>query len=213
MQLLVYIMSIQSVVVEMFPEASLLASGFQGSVYALSENTVIKAISEGLFWETFYEGWQPVDKIAMQWVNDVNSLVVKFKDHIDVKDVDGLSIGHLVAMERVFPCVPTAFTVEELQAAINVAEVQLNELWNSGFAHCDLKRPDMVLKGGSNIDVLFNNIVLTEVNGQCVIRLIDIGIANLEQYDEEDEIEEHIAKDQADWEEYKLWLLTYPRKD
>jgi len=211
MQLLVYIMSIQSVVVEMFPEASLLASGFQGSVYALSENTVIKAISEGMFWETFYEGWQPVDKIAMQWVNGVNDLVVKFKDHLDVKDVEGLSIGHLVAMERVFPCVPTAFTVEELQSAIVVAEAQLEELWASGFAHCDLKRPDMVLKGGSNVDVLFNNILLTEVSGECIIRLIDLGFANLEQYDEDDVIDRHQDKDKADWEEYKLWLLDYPR--
>jgi serine/threonine protein kinase len=211
MQLLVYIMSIQSVVVEMFPEASLLASGFQGSVYALSENTVIKAISEGMFWETFYEGWQPVDKIAMQWVNGVNDLVVKFKDHLDVKDVEGLSIGHLVAMERVFPCVPTAFTVEELQSAIVVAEAQLEELWASGFAHCDLKRPDMVLKGGSNVDVLFNNILLTEVSGECIIRLIDLGFANLEQYDEDDVIDRHQDKDKADWEEFKLWLLNYPR--
>lgn len=211
MQLVSCIMSIQSVVAEMFPEASLLASGFQGSVYVLSENTVIKAISEGMFWETFYEGWQPVDKIAMQWVNGVNDLVVKFKDHIDVKDVEGLSIGHLVAMERVFPCVPTAFTVEELQSAIVVAEVQLEELWASGFAHCDLKRPDMVLKGGSNVDVLFNNILLTEVEGRCIIRLIDLGFANIEQYDEDDVIDRHQDKDKADWEEYKLWLLNYPR--
>jgi hypothetical protein len=211
MQLVICNMSIQSVVVEMFPEASLLASGFQGSVYALSDNTVIKAISEGMFWETFYEGWQPVDKIAMQWVNGVNDLVVKFKDHIDVKDVEGLSIGHLIAMERVFPCVPTAFTVEELREAIEVAEAQLEELWASGFAHCDLKRPDMVLKGGSNTDVLFNNILLTEVSGKCVIRLIDLGFANLEQYDEDDVIDRHQDKDKADWEEYKLWLLNYPR--
>jgi serine/threonine protein kinase len=211
MQLLICIMSIQQVVNEMFPEASLLASGFQGSVYALSENTVIKAISEGMFWETFNEGYQPVDKLAMQWVNAYNNLVVKFKDHIDVKDVDGLSIGHLIAMERVFPCVPTAFTVEELQSAIDVAEVQLEELWASGFAHCDLKRPDMVLKGGGNIDVLFNNILLTEVDGKCVIRLIDLGFSNLEQYDDEDVIDRHQEKDKADWEEYKLWLLDYPR--
>jgi serine/threonine protein kinase len=211
MQLVICNMSIQSVVVEMFPEASLLASGFQGNVYALSDNTVIKAISKGMFWETFYEGWQPVDKIAMQWVNGVNDLVVKFKDHIDVKDVEGLSIGHLIAMERVFPCVPTAFTVEELREAIEVAEAQLEELWASGFAHCDLKRPDMVLKGGSNTDVLFNNILLTEVSGKCVIRLIDLGFANLEQYDEDDVIDRHQDKDKADWEEYKLWLLNYPR--
>jgi serine/threonine protein kinase len=147
----------------------------------------------------------------MQWVNGVNDLVVKFKDHIDVKDVEGLSIGHLIAMERVFPCVPTAFTVEELREAIEVAEAQLEELWASGFAHCDLKRPDMVLKGGSNTDVLFNNILLTEVSGKCVIRLIDLGFANLEQYDEDDVIDRHQDKDKADWEEYKLWLLNYPR--
>lgn len=152
--------------------------------------------------------------IAMQWANTINKLVVQFKDHIDVKDVEGLSIGHLVAMERVFPCVPTAFTVEELQAAIEVAEAQLEELWASGFAHCDLKRPDVAkkIRGSTADDVLFNNILLTEVEGKCVIRLIDLGFANLEQYDEEDLIDRHQYKDKADWEEYKLWLIDYPRK-
>lgn len=202
-------MSIQQVVTEFFPEAKLLASGFQGSVFALNEVTAIKAVVEGLFWETANDGWLPVDKLAMQWANNVNGLVIKFKDHIKVEEM-----GDLIATERVYPCVVTAFTQQQIEAAIEVAEEQLEELWASGWAHCDLKRPQVAKKisGGDSDDVLFNNIVLTEVDGVCVIRLIDLGTANLEQYDEDDEIEEHIAKDQADWEEFKLWVLSYPRQ-
>ena len=205
-------MSIQSVVVEMFPEAKLLASGFQGSVYALSENTVIKAMRASLFWKTFNEGYQPVDKLVMEWANAYNNLVVKYKDHINVKDENELNVGDLIAMERVFPCVPTAFTREELQAAIEVAETQLEELWASGFAHCDLRRPDCVLKGGVSIDALFNNIILTEVDSKCVIRLIDLGFSNLKQYDSNNTIDRNICNDKADWEKFKIWLLNYPRQ-
>lgn len=202
-------MSIQNVVTEFFPEAKLLASGFQGSVYATSENTVIKAITEGLFWQVASGDFEPVDKLAMSWANKVNSLVIEYKNHFEVED-----LGHLIATERVYPCVVTAFTQEQLQAAVVVAETQLEELWASGFAHCDLKRPQVAKKisGAITDDVLFNNIVLTEVDGVCTIRLIDLGTANLEQYDEDDEIEEHIDKDKADWEEFKLWVLSYPRQ-
>lgn len=201
--------TVNNVVTEFFPEAKLLASGFQGSVYATSENTVIKAISEGLFWQVASGDFEPVDKLAMQWANTINSLVIDYKNHMEVED-----LGHLVASERVYPCVVTAFTQEEIEAAIEVAEVQLEELWASGFAHCDLKRPEVAKKieGCCSDDILFNNIVLTNVDGKCVIRLIDLGTANLEQYDEDDEILEHIDKDRADWEDFKLWLIDYPRK-
>lgn len=202
-------MSINQVVTEFFPEAKVIASGFQGSVYALNETIVIKAIVEGLFWQVASGDFEPVDKLAMQWANNVNGLVIEYKDHIKVEDV-----GDLIATERVYPCVVTAFTKEQIMSAIDVAEAQLNELWSSGWAHCDLKRPEMVKKvyNESKDDILFNNIVLTKVNNQCVIRLIDIGTANLEQYDEDDEIEEHIDKDRGDWQSYKDWILNYPRQ-
>lgn len=202
-------MSIQSVVTEFFPDAKLIASGFQGSVYALNETTAIKAIVEGLFWQVASGDFEPVDKLAMQWANNVNGLVIEYKDHIKVEDV-----GDLIATERVYPCVVTAFTKEQIMSAIDVAEAELKELWASGWAHCDLKRPEMVKKvyHESKDDILFNNIVLTKVNNQCVIRLIDIGTANLEQYDEDDEIQEHIDKDRGDWQSYKDWILNYPRQ-
>ena len=202
-------MSIQSVVTEFFPNAKLIASGFQGSVYALNETTAIKAIVEGLFWQVASGDFEPVDKLAMQWANNVNGLVIEYKDHIKVEDV-----GDLIATERVYPCVVTAFTKEQIMSAIDVAEAELKELWASGWAHCDLKRPEMVKKvyHESKDDILFNNIVLTKVNNQCVIRLIDIGTANLEQYDEDDEIQEHIDKDRGDWQSYKDWILNYPRQ-
>lgn len=201
--------SINQVVTEYFPEAKVIASGFQGSVYALNETIVIKAIVEGLSWQVASGDFEPVDKLAMQWANNVNSLVIKYKDHIKVEDV-----GDLIASERVYPCVVTAFTREQIMSAIDVAEAELEELWASGWAHCDLKRPEMVKKvyNESKDDILFNNIVLTKVNNQCVIRLIDIGTANLEQYDEDDEIEEHIDKDRGDWQSYKDWILNYPRQ-
>ena len=200
---------INNVVVEFFPDAKLIASGFQGSVYALNETTAIKAIVEGLFWQVASGDFEPVDKLAMQWANNVNGLVIKYKNHIKVEDV-----GDLIASERVYPCVVTAFTKEQIINAIDVAEAELEELWASGWAHCDLKRPEMVKKvyNESKDDILFNNIVLTKVNNQCVIRLIDIGTANLEQYDEDDEIEEHIDKDRGDWQSYKDWILNYPRQ-
>lgn len=202
-------MSINNIVNQFFPNAKLIASGFQGSVYALNETIVIKAIVEGLFWQVASGDFEPVDKLAMQWANNVNSLVIKYKDHIKVEDV-----GDLIASERVYPCVVTAFTKEQIINAIDVAEAQLEELWASGWAHCDLKRPEMVKKiyNESKDDILYNNIVLTKVNNQCVIRLIDIGTANLEQYDEDDEIEEHIDKDKGDWQSYKDWILNYPRQ-
>ena len=202
-------MSINQVVTEFFPEAKLLASGFQGSVYALNETIVIKAIVEGLSWQVATGDFEPVDKLAMQWANNVNGLVIEYKDHIKVEDV-----GDLIATERVYPCVVTAFTKEQIMSAIDVAEAELKELWASGWAHCDLKRPEMVKKvyHESKDDILFNNIVLTKVNNQCVIRLIDIGTANLEQYDEDDEIQEHIDKDRGDWQSYKDWILNYPRQ-
>ena len=202
-------MSINNIVNEFFPNAKLIASGFQGSVYALNETTAIKAIVEGLFWQVASGDFEPVDKLAMQWANNVNGLVIKYKDHIQVEDV-----GDLIATERVYPCVVTAFTKEQIINAIDVAEAELEELWASGWAHCDLKRPEMVKKvyHESKDDILYNNIVLTKVNNQCVIRLIDIGTANLEQYDEDDEIEEHIDKDREDWQSYKDWILNYPRQ-
>lgn len=212
--MLVYLsMSINQVVNEFFPEAKVIASGFNGTVFGLNNTTVIKAVEDAMFWNTS-KGCEPVDLIAAQWANKYNNLVVNTMDHIHVNDDEGDTVGHLFTMERIFPCVPTAFTVEELMSAINIAEQQLEELWNSGWAHCDLKRPEFIKKAynESKDDILFNNIVLTEVGGKCVIRLIDVGSANLEQYDEDDEILEHIDKDKADWEEFKLWLLDYPRQ-
>lgn len=202
-------MSINNIINEFFPEAKLIASGFQGSVYALNETIVIKAIVEGLSWQVASGDFEPVDKLAMQWANNVNDLVIKYKDHIKVEDV-----GDLIASERIYPCVVTAFTREQIMSAIDVAEAELEELWASGWAHCDLKRPEIVKKiyNESKDDILFNNIVLTKVNNQCVIRLIDIGTANLEQYDEDDEIKEHIDKDRGDWQSYKDWILNYPRQ-
>jgi hypothetical protein len=213
MQLFNIMSNINNVVVEFFPEAKMIASGFNGTVFSINNTTVIKAVENALFWETA-NGCEPVDKLAAEWANKYNNLVVKTMDHIHVNDDEGDTMGHLFAMERIFPCVPTAFTVDELMSAIDVAEQQLEELWASGWAHCDLKRPEFIKKAynESKDDILFNNIVLTEVEGKCVIRLIDVGNANLEQYDEDDEIQEHIAKDQADWEDFKLWLIEYPRE-
>jgi len=206
-------MAINNVVTESFPDAKLLASGFYGSVYALSESTVVKAVDTCIYWFTA-TSCEPADVLAFNWANTLNNLVVKHQDYIPVNREDGESLGHLFFMERVFPCVPTAFSREELQAAVEVAEAQLNELWESGWAHCDLKRPDFIKRAYNkqDDDILFNNIALTEVDGKCVIRLIDLGNANLEQYDEEDKILKDIAKDKEDWRHFKEWLLNYPRQ-
>jgi hypothetical protein len=203
-------MSIQQVILEFLPEAKLLASGFQGNVYALNEKSVVKSIETcgGAVWDTFEDGKVLAEVLALQWANDFNDLVVKMKEHIHVED-----IGDLIMMERLFPCVPTAFTKAELEAAIEVAEAQLNPLWQSGWTHGDLKRQPCVLKvEGNNVDVLYNNIMLTEVSGHCVIRLVDLGYSMLEQYDDNDIIDSCLVKDKEDWNDFKEWLLNYPRQ-
>ena len=37
--------------------------------------------------------------------------------------------SRLIATERVYPCVPTAFTQPEIKSAIIIAEQQLEEMW------------------------------------------------------------------------------------
>lgn len=206
--------SIKSVIASEFPEAQILSSGFTGSVYALSEQTVIKSLSWDDFdndllvcWETFEDGFVPAEILAMKWANKINSLVVNYVDHFHIEEV-----GYIIAMERLYPCLPTAFTRDEISAAIDVAESQLEELWASGWAHGDLRRPSMVRKNESlPIDVLYNNIMLTKGDVGCVIKLVDTGFSALEQYDEDDCIDTWIAKDKEDWRLFKDWILNYPR--
>jgi hypothetical protein len=194
-------MSIKSL--SQFPQASLLASGLQGKVYAIGLDMVLKTVSKPVVWETFNDGLLPAEVLAIKWANTFNNLVVQFKDHNLVNKV------HIIALERLFPCLPTAFSKEEIAAAIEVAESQLDELWASGWAHGDLKRPTEFV--GHNPMLLFNNIMLTESNGTCVIRLVDLGCSMLEQYDENDLIEGYIVNDKDDWKDFKDWILNYPR--
>ncbi len=206
--------SIKEVIASEFPEAQLLSSGFTGSVYCHSDKTVIKSLSQDDFdngllvcWETFDEGFIPAEILAMKWANTINNLVVKYVDHFHIEEV-----GYIIAMERLYPCLPTAFSRDEIAAAITVAEQELEQLWASGWAHGDLRRPSMVRKGEMPIDVLYNNIMLTKGdNNQCVIRLVDTGFSALEQYDEDDCIDTWIAKDKEDWRLFKDWILSYPR--
>lgn len=207
--------SIKSVIASEFPEAQLLSSGFTGSVYALSEHTVIKSLSQDDFdnellvcWETNKDGFLPAELLAMQWANNVNNLVVKYVDHFHIEEV-----GYIIAMERVYPCLPTAFSRQEIEAAIEVAEAQLEELWASDWAHGDIRRPSMVKKGNMSDDVLFNNIMLVRHDSGvgCTIRLVDTGFSQLEQYNEYDDIDIWIAKDKEEWRLFKDWILNYPR--
>jgi len=208
--------SIKTVIASEFPEAQLLSSGFTGSVYALSEHTVIKSLSQDDFdnellvcWETNKDGFVPAELLAMQWANKINSLVVKYVDHFHIEEV-----GYIIAMERLYPCLPTAFSRNEIEAAIDVAESQLEELWASGWAHGDIRRPSMVKKNNMSDDVLFNNIMLVRHDSGvgCTIRLVDTGFSALEQYDEHDEgIDLWIAKDKEEWRLFKDWILNYPR--
>jgi hypothetical protein len=194
---------IKNVMASEFPEAKLLSSGFQGAVYAYSENTVLKAMSRCLLWESD-NSELPAEMLSIQFANNVNNLVVKFKDHIFVENM-----GHILALERLFPCLPTAFTKEEIAVAIETAEAQLNELWAAGWCHGDLKRPTQMV--GTDPMQLFNNIMLTEVDGHCVVRLVDLGCPMLKQYDSQDLLNGYLANDKSDWEEFKNWILNYSR--
>ena len=190
----------------------LLSQGFGGSVYTLSNNLVAKVIdADHMFnvWVEQFSGELSLLEIeCLKWANSVNDLVVKYKG----KKEDDKEI--LIAMERIYPVLSTSFSVEELSVAIGVAERQLEELWVSGLAHGDLKRPDCVLdKSGATVADLYNNIAITEVNGSCVIRLIDLGLSALDQYseDEDDCLDLVIEKDRCDWNDWKQFILNYPR--
>ena len=210
--------SINWVIASEFPEAELLSSGFTGSVYAYSVNTVLKGLRIDdfdsellLLWQTYTENGeedieQPSEVLAMQNANSINNLVVKYKSHELVDDV-----GYIIAMERLFPCLPTAFSRAEIAAAIDVAELELEELWADGWAHCDLRRPSFVRKGNLTEDVLYNNIFLTEEQGKCVIRLVDCGCSMIKEYDDLGIINTWIAKDREEWRLFKQWILNYPR--
>jgi hypothetical protein len=50
-------------------------------------------------------------------------------------------MSHLIAMERVYACVPTAFSRPEIKSAIIVADKLLEEMWASGKAYGHLKTP------------------------------------------------------------------------
>ena len=205
--------TIKALIASEFPDAKLLSSGFTGSVYELSTTKVIKSLSQDDFdngllamWETA-QGWEVAEILAMKWANTVNNLVVKFVDHIHIEEV-----GHIIAMERLFPCLVTAFSKQDIEAAIDVAEQQLEELWATGWAHGDLRRPSIVRKGNMSEDVLFNNIMLVQGDkSQCVIRLVDTGFSALEQYDLDECIDVWIAKDKEDWRLFKEWVLNYSR--
>jgi hypothetical protein len=197
-----------------FPGCEKLSSGFSGTTIGVNDDTVMKIVVQSHYdegylhlWETFDGALLPAEMLAMEWANSINSLVVQFVSHTHLEDM-----AHLIAMERLYPCVVTAFTRAEIQAAIDVAESELKELWASGWAHGDLRRPDMVCKGSDHKDPLYNNIMLVkaDVSG-CVIRLIDTGLAVVEQYDEDDELDDIIEKDMEDWQSFKHWVLNYPR--
>lgn len=207
-------MSINSLLLSEFPEAQLLSSGCNGDVFIHTSTVVLKSLSLDGFdveplqlWETFEGDLEPAEVLAMQWANSVNDLVVKYKSHILFEEV-----GCIIAMERIYPCLPTAFSKEEIEAAIMVADEQLNQLWQSGWVHRDLKRPEYLIRDSDSQDVLYNNIVLTEVGGKCVIKLIDCGCSLLEQYDDLDQIELELARDILNWQDFKRWILSYPRK-
>jgi hypothetical protein len=160
-------------------------------------------------WETFDQGFIPAEILGMKWANSINNLVVKYVDHFHIEEV-----GYIIAMERLYPCLPTAFGKKDIEAAIEVAEQELEQLWASGWAHGDLRRPSMVRKNESlPIDVLYNNIMLVrhESGSGCTIRLVDTGFSALEQHDEDECIDTWIAKDKEDWRLFKDWILSYPR--
>jgi len=120
-------------------------------------------------------------------------------------------VTDLIATERVYACVPTAFSRGEIEAAIVVAESQLEELWDSGWVYGDLKRPELVCRGSDHKDPLYRNIMICKAKIGCVIRLIDTGLSVGEQYDDLDKIQEILEKDKEDWQAFKDWILDYPR--
>jgi hypothetical protein len=204
---------VDSIIAE-FPGAKKLSHGFSGTTAQISHTHIIKIVEESHYiegylqlWETFDDDLLPAEMLAMQWANTVNNLVVKYVSHTHLE-----GMAHIICMERIYGCVVTAFSTDEIQAAIDVAESELKKLWASGWAHGDLRRPDLVCKGHHNEDALYNNIFICKKDeGGCVIRLIDTGLAIVEQYDEFDDLQDIIEKDMEDWQSFKHWVLNYPR--
>ena len=183
-------------------------------MFTYTQETVLKSLVIDDFdieplqrWETFEGDLEPSEVLALQWANTINDLVIKYKSHIVLEEE-----GCIIAMERVYPCIPTAFSRVEIEAALVVADKQLKDLWSSGWSHGDLKRPSHLARNSELQDVLYNNIVLTKVKDRCVIRLIDCGCSLLEQYDDLDQMEVELAKDMLNWQDFKEWILNYPRQ-
>lgn len=220
-------LNINDVLLDSFESAKLLNSGFYGSVYAHNEHTVLKTIKAESFDMQQLELWtqadgslMPAEILAMKWANNVNGLVCGYKDHFEVED-----IGYIIALERLYPMHPTAFSAEEIAVAVEVAEEQLKELHSSGWAHGDIMRPYVVqIMSRNNPHEIFNNVLLTKQDNNCVLRLVDTGFSLVEQYledvfddvgnvifDSSIELEECIQKDLEDWYAFKEWILNYPR--
>ena len=170
-------------------DLEIIGKSFQSTVWALSVETAVKAFSKP-------------EVNALKWANKINKLCVKFID----------SSNSLLAMERVYPVALSSLNKATVDKFISIAEVQLEELWASGFAHCDLRRPDCARRGGWGEpailpeEVLYNNIIFTKDG----IRLIDFNMSltkdtvkNLD-YD----IEFYINKDKKDWQKFKAFVYN-----
>ena len=140
--------------------------------------------------------------------NNFFEYVVKRRAGLDVRLKNP---SRLIAKERVYACLPTAFSRREINSAIIIAEQELEEMWASGKAYGHLKETDDAKKGSYYSGFFYGNIMLTLEDRNCVIRLAKLDLADQEQCDHENAVDRLILKDKEDWESFKDWILNYPR--
>jgi serine/threonine protein kinase len=183
---------------------SFLSSGYNGQVYA-DEIYCYKEVDS-----MFNDDGQNVEYGLIKFANNINGLVVKSFGYSD----DEVTEKSTIILERLYNVSPLSFTVQELQEAINVAKLQLDELHQHGWAHGDIKRPSTVLKVDKDPAALYNNVFITLVESKPVIRLIDCGLSiiDADQLDWRD-FEHCKARDLVSWKSYCKWLLGLPREN
>ena len=181
-------------------DLQILGKSFHATVWAFSSDIALKNYTKN-------------EVLALKWANTINRLCMS---HLAIAN-------NLLAVERLYPVSLSSLSKETIDRFISVAEQQLEELWASGWAHCDLKRPDCVRTvWGQPLlpeEVLFNNIIFTKDG----IRLIDFNMSLTEETvkDVEDDfnyktktdikrnyISLYINKDKKNWQKFKAFVYN-----
>lgn len=166
----------------------LLSSGANNKVIVLSETEVGKLFTG----DTRSDIGSEAEK--MQYANQVNDLVVKFKRLEFNQELK----AEMLVMERIYPIDFRAYEVERRELWLEVFLDDMYQLHKAGFVHRDIKRP-------SNLTGLaFDNILLTESG----IRLIDVGISAIKEKVGDTIFQKYLEVERAELKEFEDYFLN-----